>query len=341
MNFCLKVRRENAEEERRKLASKGLLDNAYIPKRGRKYVYFPIIDGKESQVKAGLVKKLLKRRGDRPKSLKEALAGRLKEEEMDELIASYDLVGDIAVVEIPAKLKRKERLIAKAIMSTHKNVKVVAKKIGGTSGEYRIRPVKVIMGEKRTFATCKEAGCLFDLDLNEVYFSSRLGTERGRVALQVKPNENVLVPFAGVGPFAIRIAKQEKSAHVVGIELNPKACGFFKANVEKNKCKNIEVIEGDVSKILPGRYEGWADRVVMPLPKDASQYLASVLPCLKKGGILHYYAFGAMESPFDAAKEEIASFAALLNRRAVFLFERVVRPYSKTKQQVVVDAKII
>ncbi|MFA6214030.1 MAG: class I SAM-dependent methyltransferase family protein [Candidatus Micrarchaeia archaeon] len=337
MVLCAKVKREGAEKERIKLVQAGALDNLHIPARGRGYVYFPVV-GKPAGLE--LVQKKLEKRSERPKTLREALAGKLSAQEMEELVTSFDLVGDIAVVEVPPAVEGKERLIAAALQSAHHNVRVVAKKTGGTAGEYRIRPVKVIAGEKRTHTIYREGGCEFELDLNKTYFSPRLGTERGRLAALVRPGERVLVPFAGVGPFAIRIAKKEQSAKVAGIELNPDAHGYFVKNIARNKLANCEAVLGDAGKIMREKYAGWADRVAMPLPKDASHFLPDAIRALRRGGMLHYYSFGKMEAPFVDAERDVLEAAKRQGRKARIAFRRVVRPYSKNTEQVVVDARM-
>ncbi|MCX8175338.1 MAG: class I SAM-dependent methyltransferase family protein [Candidatus Micrarchaeota archaeon] len=341
MALCAKVERKNAEKARQKLAQAGLLDADYVPARDCKFVYFALKRKPPARLGLKVARRALRKRSERGKPLRKALEGKLTKREAQELVASFDIVGDIAVVEIPPALAKKEGLIARAILKNHKNLRVVAKKTGGTAGEFRIRPVKVIAGEKRTFTVYREAGCLFELDLNKAYFSPRLGTERGRVAGLVKMGEQVLVPFAGVGPFAIRIAKKVPTAQVVGIELNPDAAGYFERNVIRNNCGNVEVLKGDVKELLPGRYAGWADRVAMPLPKDAKDYLPCVLPCLKRGGVLHYYSFGDSRRPYSHAEGELRKAAADCGRDVRVLFRRVVRPYSKDTVQVAIDAEIL
>lgn len=337
MVLSVKVERKQAEGTRLKLAEKGLLEGSYVPARDSKFVYFAV-KGKAAGMKT--IEKRLMKRGEYGKPLSAELAGKLAPAELDELVKSFDMIGDIAVIEIPPSLAKKQRLIACAIMKNHRNIKTVAKKAGGTAGEFRIRPVRVIAGAKRTHTIYREGGCGFELDINKAYFSPRLGTERARIATQVRPNERVLVPFAGVGPFAIRIAKKEPTADVVGIELNPAAVKYFKSNIARNKCNNLTALKGDVSKILPGKYKGWAGRVAMPLPKDGIRFLPHIIPCLKKGGILHYYSFGYVQMPYDEAEREVKEAAEKLGRNAIVLFQRVVRPYSKTTVQVVVDARI-
>jgi len=331
------VERKKAESVRKKLAAGGLLNNSFTPEREGDFVYFPV---KSAPAEMKTSKRELAKRQEFGKSLRGELEGKLTAREADELVGSFDIVGDIAVVEIPDALEKKEKLVADAILKNHHNIKTVAKKTGGTSGEFRIRPVKVIAGEKKTRTVYREGGCDFELDLNKTYFSSRLGTERGRLVELVKKGEHVLVPFAGVGPFAIRIGKAMPSASVVGIELNPDATEFFGKNIDRNRCANVSVLVGDVSEILPNEFAGWADRAAMPLPMDGGEFLKFIIPCMKKGGVLHYYSFGKTDDPYSDAEKQVKKEAAKLGRKAKILFRRVVRPYSKDTEQVVVDAEI-
>ncbi|MCX8197024.1 MAG: class I SAM-dependent methyltransferase family protein [Candidatus Micrarchaeota archaeon] len=331
---CVRIKKENAEKTRIELAKKNLINPNYAPMQNGEYVYFPLtkkVEGFE------IVEKKLRKKELKPKSLRDALKGKLTESEIRSLVTSFDIVGDIAIIEVPSQLSKKEKLIADAIFKVHRNIKVVAKKISGTKGRYRIRPVKIILGEKRTHTVHKENGIELELDLNKVYFSPRLATERNRIASLIRGKEKVLVPFAGVGPFAITIAKKAPQAKIVGIELNPAAVEYFRNNVKRNDCTNVEVIQADVKKVLPGEYRGWADRIVMPLPKDAPNFLPYVLPCIKKGGILHYYSFENSKNPYEAAEDTIQKSAREHGKQASIIFRRIVRPYSKDIVQIVLD----
>ncbi|MCX6772686.1 MAG: class I SAM-dependent methyltransferase family protein [Candidatus Micrarchaeota archaeon] len=338
MAKCIRVDREDAEKVRKELISIGLLDNTYSPEQEGKFVYFAVKTKPPGRV---LITREMKARQEHGKSLGEAMEGKLTKSEQGELVKSFDIVGDIAVVDVPPSLVGKQQLLANAILKNHKNVHVVAKKVGGTGGEFRIRPVEVIAGEDRTHTVCREAGCEFELDLNFVYFSSRLETERTRIAALVKKGEHVLVPFAGVGPYAIRIAKKVPSAKVVAVELNSVAVEFLLKNMERNKCANIAPVRGDASKDLPGDFVNWADRAIMPHPTDGARFLPTIIPCIKKGGMLHYYSFGDAMKPYAAAEMELKTVAMRLGRKVEVVFKRVARPYSKERVQVVVDAKII
>ena len=59
------------------------------------------------------------------RSLKALRAGRLETQELKLVYKSYDIVGDIAVIRLPESLKQHSKIIAEAIMQTHKRVKTV------------------------------------------------------------------------------------------------------------------------------------------------------------------------------------------------------------------------
>ena len=70
-------------------------------------------------------------------SVRDILKRKLSKKEMQYLISSYDVIGDIAIIEIKDELLRKEKIIAQSIMEVQKNIKVVCKKVGAHNGKYR------------------------------------------------------------------------------------------------------------------------------------------------------------------------------------------------------------
>ncbi|MFH1095702.1 MAG: class I SAM-dependent methyltransferase family protein [Candidatus Micrarchaeota archaeon] len=346
---ALAVPKKSAQEAHRLLIRHGALDHLFKIKREGGRVLFPILPSLEKKVKAlklgetGRV--VFEKSARRPLSLQELLAPYLSEQEMARLIGSFDIVGDIAVLEIPDALAHQQERIAAAMLELYKHVKVVAKKTDGTGGPYRIRPVEVIAGEQRTRTVCKESGCEFEVDLNEVYFTPRFSSERLRIAGQVKSGENVLVLFAGVAPYAIVIEKKaspkSKPAKIICVELNPRAVELARRNVERNKCRRIEVIEGDVKEVLAKpRFLGWADRVLMPHPSDSLSFLPQALRSTKDGGILHLYAF----TPIEAGEADVLERAKQIAKKEGYALEllswREVRPYSPVLSQVVLDLEV-
>jgi len=148
---------------------------------------------------------------------------------------SYDLIGDIAEIRVPVNLDFKKQCVAQAIMQTQKCVKAVFRQVGGVSGEFRLRRLEWILGEKRTETVHKESGCLFRVDLEKCYFSPRLSFERMRIAKLTQPNEVAVNMFAGVGCFSVLIAKFGGARKVFSVDLNPVAVDFMRENVRLNR----------------------------------------------------------------------------------------------------------
>ena len=112
--------------------------------------------------------------------LKEKLKGKLTKKQMGLVPSSFDVVGDIAIIEIPEKLEKKEKIIAKALLDLHKNIKVVCKKAGLHKGIFRRQKLKIIGGQRRKTTEYKENNVRIILHVQDVYFSPRLSTERKR-----------------------------------------------------------------------------------------------------------------------------------------------------------------
>ncbi|MFH0861009.1 MAG: class I SAM-dependent methyltransferase family protein [Candidatus Altiarchaeota archaeon] len=242
--------------------------------------------------------------GRRPKSMRDALEGRLDENELDLVPRAFDIIGDIAVLDLPDELSGKRKLIGEALLETFTNIKVVVNKKSNVETEYRIKDVEAIAGEDRTVTVHKEYGCSYKLDISRAYFSPRLGTERMRVAEQVNEGERVLVMFAGIGPYAILIAKKRKPSEVVAVEINPDAVRYMRENVKLNKV-NVTIVEGDAREEVPKL--GEFDRIIMPLPKDAQDFLDVAVPAAKDGGIIHFYSFAHTPEELGERVKEVCS----------------------------------
>jgi len=284
-----------------------------------------------------------------PHSLKEALSTKFSEEELRHLTKAFDIIGDIAIIEIPNELQAREKEIAESIMQVHRNIKVVAKKLGGMAGEYRVRPIKVIFGENRTETEYHESGCRMRFDVAKTYFSVRLSHERERIAAlvnncDVKDGEKILALFAGVGPFPLVIARKNKGKplRIAAIEMNPDAAKYMKENVRLNKMDGIiEPIEGDARKVVMDRFRNWADRVLMPLPKSAHDFLDVAFAGAKNGAIVHFYSFAEEEKAFEDAKEKVDNAAKEAKTKVEILNQKIVRPYAPHIVQTVTDFRVI
>ncbi len=252
--------------------------------------------------------------------------------------SSFDVIGHIAIVEVPERLKKKKKLVAKVIMGLNRHIKTVLEKASERKGIYRTRNYKFLAGEKNFETLHKEYGCVFKLDPTKVYFSPRELTERQRIASQVKEGETVMVMFAGVAPYAIQIAKkQPKVKEVVAIEINPVAVKYARENVILNKVSDkVKIIEGDVREKCIDFY-GKCDRVVMPLPMGGEDFLEIAVNCLKERGHIHFYNWGSEPNIFENAEKIVMEKLGKLGVKYKIINRRKVLPYAPRKWKVCLD----
>ena len=277
--------------------------------------------------------------------LKEHLADSLEAWELKILPRSYDIVGDIAIVRIPEALRHRAGEIAEAIVQINSHVRTVLNQVSPVSGDFRLRRLEWIFGEKKTETIHREHGCLFKVDLEKCYFSPRLLFERSRIAGQVKPFETVINMFAGVGCFSIIIAKNSSVGKVYSIDINPWAIRYAEENVRLNRVEHIvKPILGDAKIVIEDELKGLADRVLMPLPEKAYKYVDYAIMALKSdGGIIHYYDFihaGRGEDPVQKVEERIRRRLELLKVNSEVCFGRVVRTVGPRWFQIALDIKI-
>jgi tRNA (guanine37-N1)-methyltransferase len=336
----LEVPKKKADQIRRFLMEKKLLNLELKIKRSQDHVYFPLHQKLEDNLlqQMGLFKDNLvetgfeeQKRG--PRSLKEYLEGRISPEKIEELKKSFDIIGDVVILEIPPDLEEEKHLLGEAALKVTKRKSVYRKK-SEVKGVLRTRELEHLAGEDQPVTIHQEFGSRVKLDVKKVYFSPRLATERKRIADQVQEGETIIDMFAGVGPFALAIARQHQ-VHILAIDINPEAIHYLEENVRLNKLEGkIKPLHGDVVEVLKDR-EILADRIIMNLPGTAWEFLPLALKHLKPGGVLHYYQFSRdFDEPVDRVRE------AAYPRRVEILDKRKVKSRSPGVWHVGIDAKI-
>lgn len=220
-------------------------------------------------------------------SLRELLKDKLQEEKLWLVPKGFEVIGDIAILNLPPSLYDEKHLIAQALISQSKKVKVVLLKKNKLAGEKRTAEFEILIGD-RTTTIHKENDCLFNVDIARTYFTGKLYFERSRIAGEVKDGEDILVLFCGVGPFLIPIAKK-KRVNIIGLEKNPFACALFRKNAELNHI-DADIILGEANSIC-NIFRKRFDRIVMPTPYGQDHFLSLARLLLKPGGIVHFYTF--------------------------------------------------
>jgi tRNA (guanine37-N1)-methyltransferase len=279
------------------------------------------------------------------KRLKEKLSATLPTEELEQVYDSFDIIGDIAIFKTSKSNTASAQTVANKIMAIHRNVKTVFIQTSPISGDFRVRELKLAAGESKTSTIYKEAGCVFAVDVEKCYFSPRLLYERSRIASLVNSGETVVNMFAGVGCFSIIIAKTVTQSKVFSIDVNPVAGKYMAENIRVNRLygKVIPMV-GDSKEIITAKLEGIADRVLMPLPEKALEYLPYAVLALKKsGGWIHYYDFQhavGSEDPVEKTKLKVAQKLDILGVDYFLASSRIVRSTGPNWYQIVLDIQV-
>lgn len=300
----MKVPKEQGEKARQLLICKDLLIKTFKIKNDSQFVYFPVkkpIPGYES------VDCEFEQRAPHPPSL-QSLG-----------VSSFDLIGDIAVVDIPEELQARKGEIA-GILLARNPIHTVVEKTTEVTGQFRVRKHAHILGEEKSQTVHTEYGLHFKLDINRVYFNPRLATERMRLAQKVNPGEVIIDMFCGVGPFSVMISKYAQAHTIYAIDINPDAIWYLRENIRLNACKNVIPIHGDAREQVPRI--GKVDRILMNLPHSAFEFLPEAL---QAGDIIHYYCI--CES-VEKEKERIGTLAENMGIRVTLQGYQTVKSYA-------------
>ncbi len=268
--------------------------------------------------------------------LRKVLADKLPPDKLELVPRGFEHIGHVAILSLPPELEPWTAVIASTVLDVG-GVRTVAVRRGPIHGWARKPVVEVVAGENQTETLHKENGCYYKLDVARVMFSKGNTYERQRVAKLVRDGEVVVDLFAGIGQFAIQIAKHARPSRVFAIEKNPVAYRYLCENIRINKVGHVVVpIYGDCREMAP---VGVADRVVMGILHVGHLYLPLALKTLRpSGGIIHYHETSPCRLGFERAMKRVREAAG--TRRIEFLEKRVVKRYSPGVNHVVLDVLV-
>ncbi len=331
-SWCVVVPRERGEEVRRRLKDGGLLQKHLKVREEAGRLYLPTTERVELDLPTE--ERECEEAFAPVRSYKDVV--RVPDALRSLLPSSFDVIGDIAVLKIPEPLLPHRAEIGRAILTWNRALRVVAQDHGVT-GTFRVRNLEIIAGEPRTTTVHTEFGLRYHVDVARAYFSPRLGRERLRITERVQPGEIVADPFAGVGPYAVLIAKRREPKRVVASDANPVAVALLRQNVAANRADRVEIREGDARAVL--RDIAPADRVILDLPHSAMEFLPDALAALGPRGTVHVY--GILD---DADREdrlrEIRAAVTRQGRTVDSIEAHVVRAYSPTQHHVAFDVTV-
>jgi len=159
----------------------------------------------------------------------------IPEEIVNKLKTSFEIIGDVTIIKETENLEKYTKDVAKAVMKANKSIKTVLKKADLHKGTFRTQKLDYVLGENKKETIEKENGIKLLINPEEVYFSSKLSTERQNLLKNLEPKK-ILVMFSGVGPYSF-VAYNYQPNHkiILSIEINPKGHRYAIKNIELNK----------------------------------------------------------------------------------------------------------
>ena len=280
--------------------------------------------------------------------LRAALGGAIGDGEAALAYSSFDQIGHVVIVRVPAGLAHRRAEIGRVLLGAVKPARSVYAQTADVSGEHRTRGLELIAGVDEPVAVHAENGFRLEVDVRAAFFSPRLSTERQRVAAAVSDGETVLNMFGGVGAFSIAAA-MAKRCTVYSVDVNPAAARLCEANARRNSRRmagTVVSVHGDAREAAASLFGAGggggrrADRTLMLLPERSDEFLADAVEATADGGTIHYYAHVHADKKAGAPAEAERRFRAASPVRAEVSHSRVVRAVGPRYYQAVVDAVI-
>ena len=229
-------------------------------------------------------------------------------------MASYDIIGNIAIVKSEKKTKKQKLSQAKKLLK-QPNIKTVIEKASNVKGRLRKIKTKHITGIKNLITTHKENNCQLKLNVETCYYSPRLSNDRKQIAKKIKKSDKVLVMFSGVGPYPIVFYKLAKPKQITSIEISRECNKYQKENIKLNKIPSnrIKIIPGDVKKKITKEL-GTFDVIMMARPNLKETFLKQALLASKKNTKIFYHGF-CHKDDLKNLKTQLEQVAKKLKRK--------------------------
>jgi tRNA wybutosine-synthesizing protein 2 len=248
---------------------------------------------------------------------------------------SWAQIGTVVLVDLGDAPRPAE--VGEALLDLHGSADTVLAR-NGIAGAHREPDVSVVAGAGDTETVHTEHGTEYALDLATVMFSPGNKAERARMGAVVEADEAVLDMFAGIGYFALPMARA--GAHVTAVERNPAAFEYLLENAVRNGVTDrLEAYRADCRDVVETGPARSFDRVVMGY-YDAYEYLDSALAALAAGGTLHLHEATPEALVPDRPVDRLTEAAAAVGREVDIRATRTVKGYSEGVAHVVVDARV-
>ncbi|XP_019500061.1 PREDICTED: tRNA (guanine(37)-N1)-methyltransferase [Hipposideros armiger] len=237
--------------------------------------------------------------------------------EGQDVTSGFSRVGHIAHLNLRDHQLPFKHLIGQVMIDKNPGITSAVNKINNIDNTYRNFQMELLSGEENMMTKVRENNYTYEFDFSKVYWNPRLSTEHSRITELHKPGDFLFDVFAGVGPFAIPIAK--KNCTVFANDLNPESHKWLLHNCKLNKVdQKVKVFNLDGKDFLQGpvreelvqqlgplsKERTHSVHIVMNLPAKAIEFLSafkSLLdgqPCSSELlPIVHCYSFSKDANP--------------------------------------------
>ena len=152
----LKTPKSHADEIRRILLKYSLINREFKIKRSKDFVFIPLIKKLDDEkikelnfLSFEIIEIEFEAHSKQPRSLKDYLKNEISPDKINEIKKSFDIIGDVVILEVPNELENEKYLIGKAALNFTKR-STVFKKNSDIQGVIRTRELEYLAGEDKS-----------------------------------------------------------------------------------------------------------------------------------------------------------------------------------------------
>lgn len=253
----------------------------------------------------------------------------------------WERLGDVVVLKVPAALAPWKAEAGEALARAL-GCRAALEDTRGVAGEYREMAAPVLWHDGSTAEPAvtvhREHGILYKLDASRLMFSSGNVEERARMGKVDAEGETVVDLFAGIGYFALPLAKTSGAMRVVAVEKNPVAHAYLVENARLNRVEGVlEPALGDNREVpLPV-----AQRICLGYVGRTWKWLPRAFEIADPAGCtLHYHDTFGVDAWREEAEGRLREAAEAAGLALDVTYARVVKSYAPAVVHAVADARV-
>jgi tRNA G37 N-methylase Trm5 len=271
--------------------------------------------------------------------------------------SAYELQGDVLMVKVEPAVHPYESAMASAMLEQLPNVRLVCAD-EGVEGEFRVRQLRPLGsrdGSTSTRTQIKEHGTSIWVDPNEVYFSSRLSTQRHQTLETLKAFRQtmgrplvVADPYAGVGPsLPLLLAADDLLGGFLVGDLNPKAVDLLAENlrgwikIPSRFSPSAVVCTDALAWKDDAELCGQADVLLVNLPHNSLEHLPGLFPILRRDGFSLVRGWAIVDrTALGEQREALKATVEVAGGRCTTLVFEEIKGFSSTRCFVVFEVTV-